>query len=70
AAIFRALLDVDSAGRVVRRPTTLATLEALAGPNAALVEPIVRLYAEESDNLLVPSIDPLTNAIRLVDISH
>lgn len=70
ATIFRALLDVDSAGRVVRRPTSLSTLRALAGPNAALVEPIVRMFAEESDNLLNPSIDPLTDTIGMVDISH
>lgn len=70
ATIFRALLDVDSAGRVVRRPTPLVTLQELAGPNAALVKPIVLAYAEESDNLLVPSVDPLTNTIGIVDISH
>lgn len=67
--IFRALFDLDPGGRLVRRATPLTVLKALAGSNAAQVEPIVTEFAREGVNLLVLTVNPRTGE-EIVDISH
>jgi hypothetical protein len=67
--VFRALLDVDAGGQMVRRPTDLATLKALAGRHASLVERVIEAYEQEGVNLLVRNVDPESGR-ALIDISH
>lgn len=67
--VFRALFVVDGTGHVVRNPTSLRMLEAIAGPDRDLVAAVVEAYRRDPNNLLVVG-PPDAAGDRMVDISH
>jgi WD40 repeat protein len=68
--LFKALTDKATDPRGVRRPTTLATLCALAGATAAEVTEVIEVFRRPSRSFLMPPADEQLKPETVIDISH
>lgn len=68
--MFRALTDVASDGRGVRRPTTLGTLCALCEATEEEIVRVVDVFRKPSRSFLMPPINEKLGAGSVIDISH
>ena len=68
--LFKALTDKATDARGVRRPTTLATLCALADATPAEVTPVIDVFRKPSRSFLMPPAGEALQAQTVVDISH
>jgi hypothetical protein len=68
--IFKALTDRGTDTRGTRRPTTFATLCALAGGSNAEVSKVIDVFREPSRSFLMPPLPEVLEEATVVDISH
>ena len=68
--LFKALTDKATDPRGVRRPTTLATLCALAVATAAEVTEVIDVFREPSRSFLMPPAGEALSPETVIDISH
>ncbi|WNM62262.1 nSTAND1 domain-containing NTPase [Candidatus Nitrospira neomarina] len=68
--LFKALTDTATDPRGVRRPTTLATLCALAEATEAEVTAVIDVYRKPSRSFLMPPAGDALEAHTVIDISH
>jgi WD40 repeat protein len=68
--LFKALTDKATDPRGVRRPTTLATLCALAEATAAEVTDVIDVFRKPSRSFLMPPAGETLEAETVIDISH
>jgi tetratricopeptide (TPR) repeat protein len=70
--LFRALIDVDHGGRVIRRPQRLRDLVDLVGGAhpAVAVKSLVNAFRAEGDSFLLPGPEDLLEDSSIVDIRH
>jgi WD40 repeat protein len=68
--VFRALTDIDPAGRAVRRPQKLSDLAAVAGVDSARLGEILGPFRRDGVSFLTPyGTDPIGDD-TVIDISH
>jgi ABC-type multidrug transport system fused ATPase/permease subunit len=70
AKFFKALTDKATDPRGVRRPTTLATLCALAVATAAEVTEVIDVFREPSRSFVMPPAGEALHPETVIDISH
>ena len=70
AKLFKALTDKATDPRGVRRPTTLATLCALAVATAAEVTEVIDVFREPSRSFVMPPAGEALHPETVIDISH
>jgi WD40 repeat protein len=68
--LFKALTDKATDPRGVRRPTTLATLCALADATAAEVTQVIDIFRKPSRSFLMPPAGDTLKPETVIDISH
>lgn len=66
--MFRALTDLDSGGRAIRRPCRFEELVAVSGADEETVGEIVDAFSRSGRNFLV--VTPSEHGAREVDVSH
>ena len=68
--IFKALTDRGTDARGIRRPTSLATLCALAGASPAEVTEVIDVFRKPSRSFLMPPLPEVLEPETVIDISH
>ena len=68
--IFKALTDKGTDARGIRRPTTLATLCAIADAGQADVTNIINVFRKPSRSFLMPPLPEVLDLDTTIDISH
>jgi WD40 repeat protein len=68
--IFKALTDLATDGRGVRRPTTLAMLCAVTQSSAAEVSDVINRFRRPDRSFLMPLLPEELRADSVIDISH
>jgi len=68
--LFKALTDKANDHRGVRRPTSLATLRALADATAVEVTAVIDVFRKPSRSFLMPPAGEALTAETIIDISH
>jgi WD40 repeat protein len=68
--IFKALTDRGTDARGIRRPTSLATLCALAGASPDEVTEVIDVFRKPSRSFLMPPLPELLEPDTVIDISH
>jgi hypothetical protein len=68
--IFKALTDMGTDSRGIRRPTRLSTLCAIAGATEAAVTNVIDVFRDPSRSFLMPPAPEPLRAETIIDISH
>ncbi len=70
AKIFKALTEIGSSGRGVRRPATLGKLATITGAGPAAVAAVVEVFRAPGRSFLMPPAGQPLAADSTIDISH